>query len=414
MSGQSPFLHWDGTVWGTVDVPGSNGGIAQVVAFTATDAWALDSSQDIFYWGGGSWREGPIPEVDTPGVTYAGVVAIGGTDPSHVWAFVNASNGSFWYALTSSGATPFEATDIDAMSVIGGSSGDAWAVGPSGAIVHLESGQFAQVGSGWTASITAAWGIDPDVWFAGISSSAAGTVLDLNGGTLNQLPPGITSRPGAITGTGPTDLWVNTFHFDGTSWTDYPLSGDGTGSTLSGMVEWSSSNVWAVADSIYQWGGNGWANVVSGGTYSCIAGDSPNNMFAGGDNIVSRWTGGTWSPDTIAMNVAGVSDLDGDVWLAGSVELPSSGTLGAQVAHLSSAGAWKVSTPTASAPALTGITSRATSDVWAVGVAGTVLHYNGTHWESVVSGTDQDLQATWSDAANVWVAGEGGAILVHP
>ena len=52
------------------------------------------------------------------------------------------------------------------------------------------------------------------------------------------------------------------------------------------------------------------------------------------------------------------------------------------------------------------------SDVWAVGAAGTILHYDGTTWSSVSSGTTQNLGSVWgTSASDVWAVGGSGTIL---
>jgi hypothetical protein len=52
------------------------------------------------------------------------------------------------------------------------------------------------------------------------------------------------------------------------------------------------------------------------------------------------------------------------------------------------------------------------SDVWAVGNAGTILHYDGTSWSSVSSGTLQAMNSVWgTSSSNVWAVGQSGTIL---
>jgi hypothetical protein len=59
------------------------------------------------------------------------------------------------------------------------------------------------------------------------------------------------------------------------------------------------------------------------------------------------------------------------------------------------------------------------SDVWAVGAAGTTLHYDGKTWSKIPSGVKPDpngktpdLQAVWgTSASNVWAVGWDGTIL---
>ena len=55
------------------------------------------------------------------------------------------------------------------------------------------------------------------------------------------------------------------------------------------------------------------------------------------------------------------------------------------------------------------------TDVWALGEAGTVLHWNGVAWATVPSGTATNLNAVWSSGpGSVFAVGEKGAILRGP
>ncbi len=62
---------------------------------------------------------------------------------------------------------------------------------------------------------------------------------------------------------------------------------------------------------------------------------------------------------------------------------------------------------------LRGIWGTSPTDVWAVGYHGKILHYNGTAWSSVSSGTTEPLVSVWgTSASNVWaVGGYNGTII---
>lgn len=61
---------------------------------------------------------------------------------------------------------------------------------------------------------------------------------------------------------------------------------------------------------------------------------------------------------------------------------------------------------------LNGVWGSGTSDVWAVGDQGTILHYDGTLWIPVRSGTTNDLlSVAGRDAKNVWAVGRKGTTL---
>jgi hypothetical protein len=52
------------------------------------------------------------------------------------------------------------------------------------------------------------------------------------------------------------------------------------------------------------------------------------------------------------------------------------------------------------------------NDVWVVGSFGTVLHWNGTSWNSVSTGTTAHLESVWCAAPDqVWIVGEVGTAL---
>ncbi len=52
------------------------------------------------------------------------------------------------------------------------------------------------------------------------------------------------------------------------------------------------------------------------------------------------------------------------------------------------------------------------SDVYAVGEEGTILHYDGTEWSAMTSGTDHNLNGVWgTSSSNVYAVAGGGMIL---
>jgi hypothetical protein len=60
----------------------------------------------------------------------------------------------------------------------------------------------------------------------------------------------------------------------------------------------------------------------------------------------------------------------------------------------------------------TAVFSMAEDDVWAVGAAGLVEHWDGSTWHDVASGYTGTLTGVWAAGANdVWVVGQGGTIL---
>lgn len=61
---------------------------------------------------------------------------------------------------------------------------------------------------------------------------------------------------------------------------------------------------------------------------------------------------------------------------------------------------------------LAAVRAISSSDAWAVGAAGTILHWDGMTWSLVDSGTTSHLNDLWAyDAQNLWVVGHGSTIL---
>lgn len=67
---------------------------------------------------------------------------------------------------------------------------------------------------------------------------------------------------------------------------------------------------------------------------------------------------------------------------------------------------------TAPLPVLRSVTSLSRRDSWAVGAAGTALHYDGHGWSVVPTSTTADLnKVSGSDGENLWAVGTGGTTL---
>ena len=64
---------------------------------------------------------------------------------------------------------------------------------------------------------------------------------------------------------------------------------------------------------------------------------------------------------------------------------------------------------------LIGLWGSSATDVWAVGYSGTILHWDGNSWSGAPSGTTADLTSVWgSGSGDVWVAGQEGTVLELP
>ncbi len=103
------------------------------------------------------------------------------------------------------------------------------------------------------------------------------------------------------------------------------------------------------------------------------------------------------------------------VWLVGVAKVIGAGVLcvGLLVApSVFAEAAWESQNPAPAEYYLSGVWGFSGDDVFAVGEDGTILHYDGTEWSSMSSGTTSNLEAVWGTAGNnIYAVGEEGTIL---
>src|SRR5919198_4792663 len=81
-------------------------------------------------------------------------------------------------------------------------------------------------------------------------------------------------------------------------------------------------------------------------------------------------------------------------------------------AEVRSSDGWSWSNPLPQGNTLNSVWGSARDDVWAVGLFGTILHWDGTAWSASSSGTPNHLLGVWGSAStDVWAVGGGGTIL---
>jgi photosystem II stability/assembly factor-like uncharacterized protein len=61
---------------------------------------------------------------------------------------------------------------------------------------------------------------------------------------------------------------------------------------------------------------------------------------------------------------------------------------------------------------LNGVWGSSSSDVFVVGDGGTILHYDGSAWSAMNSGTEESFNGVWgSSSSDVFAVGSDGIIL---
>jgi len=113
---------------------------------------------------------------------------------------------------------------------------------------------------------------------------------------------------------------------------------------------------------------------------------------------VCTWTKVTSGTSVELFDVHGTSSTD--IWAVGQ---------GGTVLHDGGSG-WSAASSNTSVD-LNGVWALAASDVWVVGAAGTVAHYDGSSW-AASSIANKPLNDAWGSAANdVWAVGDGGTAM---
>jgi hypothetical protein len=233
-------LHYTAGKW--TDVPTGHGKDLRGVWGHGTDVWAAGTDGWILHYDGSSWTP---TQVGTD--TY---FAVGGDSTTgEVWAvggngkIVHNKKGSGWVEETVAGVSEM------LMGIWAHSASDVWVVGWNTTILHYDGTKWTpDQSSGTSANFEAVWGSSAqDVWIAGKEivlrkSSTGWTVPPLTG------TQGIFNNWQAVGGTSSSDVWVLgdkglMLRYDGSSWQDRPKVND---KNIYGVSFVSASEAWAV------------------------------------------------------------------------------------------------------------------------------------------------------------------------
>jgi len=198
-------------------------------------------------------------------------------------------------------------------------------------------------------------------------------------------------------------------HYDGQSWEKMT---SGTSQTLTAVWGSSSSDVFSVGASgtILHYDGNAagtWITMNSGTTKDLggVWGVSSSQVVAVGDSGTAvLYDGTSWTPFEL------FNGRINDVWISTSKDIFA--LVSNTVCHYRySAAGWELM-PAGTTATLWAVWGFSSSDVFAVGNSGTIVHYNGTSLESMTSGTSETLAAVWgSSATDVFAVSGSGTVL---
>jgi hypothetical protein len=322
-----------------------------------------------------------------------------------------------------------------------------------------------------------------DAWAVGEQFAAAGQAplppvsYNWNGTAWSQIATptlGVTSSLLSVSASGATDAWAVGMsvlgkhddatlmeHWNGTAWSvNSSLVVTGYAAELSGVVDLSPSNAWAVgvanSSLLEHWNGTTWSQVAmpdpdfTPGGNDSISASSASDIWVVGSTLNTatgesvpealHFNGATWS--VVAMPQSGansstigaVTDISAtDAWAVGEDIGATSAVGGSTLIEHWNGTAWSiVPSPTPGAdPGLTAVAARGPSDVYAVGdnlpsinggtVQGMILRWNGSAWSVDTDPTAGSYSPLFAAAAapgatSEWAAGtlsNGPLILSH-
>lgn len=232
----------------------------------------------------------------------------------------------------------------------------------------------------------------------------------------------------SVRGSGPTDVWITgdttIRRWDGQKWDSISSPVPGFLGTAPGLWANAPSDVWlgvGLKDAYHWTGAPPWitASLNDNRVARTFWGSGPTDVWTSdcAAGYLGHWDGAAWNHlNSLDAGNAIWGSGTSDVWMievrGGSPLACDSGAT--SIAHWSGiAGFGSKQTQFTFLHNLRALWGSGASDIWAVGEAGAIVHYDGTAWSQVTnSPTTLDLRGVWGTAANdVWAVGDSGVML---
>jgi hypothetical protein len=453
VGGFGSIVHWDGVAWSPL-ASGTSADLYGVWGSSTRDVYAVGTGGTIVHWDGATWSTMTSATTNSfHGVWGSGahdIYAVGFKTLEH-W------DGTKWSELWS----PELATTLgsaDHRGVWGSSANDVYVVGWE-LIAHWDGETWSQVTN--QGLYEAVWGSGPDDVFV---VGWPGDSRHWNGTSWSRLPvpSGYPFIYRSVWGSGPNDVFVIAdadnvnpgspiLHWNGVTWSraaSYSTSSfgirtgilRGVGERLAGFWGSGPDNVFAVGEPnvILRTKGTSLTSEPVPLEAPMLGASSLGDVFAGGGSALMRWDGTTWSQAAMGSNASlppgwvdwqafGPEHYDVNlthIWGSGPNDAYAVGDIdfyhwdgttwngtGPQITSPCGGGTAPAYDPNR-ALVTKGVWGSGPNDVFIVGTIGSILHWDGTCWGWMDSGTTLDLLDVWGSAANdVYAVGKAGTIL---
>jgi hypothetical protein len=335
-----------------------------------------------------------------------------------------------------------------------------WAVAPNTAFAGTEGGALFQYdGTSWRRTALGNGYRVTDLWASSASDAwvvdAGGFVRHWNGTDWRESTR-FNGGLSVVGGTSPTNVWVGgssiLARWNGATW----FSVDPATTRIAdprGMWFSSSGGGWFVTPraTLSELRADGWTvHWDSPGTFWDVTGAGSDVWTCGTWPIVPHRSGGVWRTERlpraegcVSMTARSISDVlvaaaqftasgvyfryDGSQWTAqGGLPgrmarlwtVPGGETYGVSrtTVYRFDQGVWTALPPTGSPQDLRALWASGPNDIFASGDQGTVMHYDGTSWTKLTTGTTATLHGVWgSSPTDVYFVGAdiNGALVLH-
>ncbi|MBN2493662.1 MAG: hypothetical protein JXR96_03635 [Deltaproteobacteria bacterium] len=251
---------------------------------------------------------------------------------------------------------------------------EVWAVGEAGLSLRFDGQRWLFEDSGTEVRLEDVWAPQPgEAWAVGWES----TVLRWDGTGWAAIDTGAESQIlEAVSGSGPGDVWIlgvglggSTYlHFDGQGWSSGQLADE-----LRDIHAPAPGEVWGVGwSSVQRFAGSGWSALDPGieglGGLASVWEAAPGAVYLVGDYASA------FDQSTVLL-------YDGSEFALQTVDCGAG---------------------------LNAVWASGPGDVWAVGYGRSIVHFDGSAWQSFEIVPGGHLYAVGGVAGDVWMAGAGG------
>lgn len=283
-------------------------------------------------------------------------------------------NGQTWRQMTGSDS-------VTNYSDIHGAGGTMVLVGDGGTIIMVTQQGQEDVQSPTGVSLHGVHSSDGDTWYA---VGDAGTLIKGVGTSWSLQPVGTTANLNDVFVKAPNDVYVvgdtaTALHYDGSTWSPISLPSSLQFTNFRGIWVTASGEITITGDE----------GIVLQGTLGAAL-TNVGSLAKGGGKLLSVW-GDDPSGTLVLAGDSGAGGI-GKVFMYGTAWTDESLPV---TYHLKD------------------VWGSSQFDIWVVGLAGALIHYDGFSWTAFPSPAPGDLYAVWGNASDdVWAAGTQG-LLIH-